>query len=234
MGQELALSDDGFSVAEPIGNRFIIGGMVKYHNHAYTLNKTEPMPLSTILVVLGIITAWVKWWDQQPVEHRVTRDGQLHPVRENLPDQNEELWQVGLNGKADPWKDTRYIHAIDPQTGRDFTIVGDSTGMRIAAGELKSAIRNVRMARPGTVPVIKLGTGTFKSPKFGLVPRPVFEIVEYRGGLDAAPAQIADQSKQPEASSPAEVKTPLVQELNDEIPDFGAKAPDTPKKKRKK
>jgi AAA domain len=55
--------DDGFGVEEPTGNRFIVGGMIKYDKHAYTLNKTTPMPLGTVLVVLNIITAWVKWWD---------------------------------------------------------------------------------------------------------------------------------------------------------------------------
>jgi hypothetical protein len=223
MGQEIALyTDDGFAVAEPTGNRFIIGGIVKYDKHAYTLNKTEPMPLGTVLVVLGVKTAWVQWRDQLPIEHRVTQEGQRHPVRDDLPDQDKNLWQVGLNGKSDPWKDTRYVHAIDPQTGRDYTIVGDSAGLRMAVGELKSAIRNVRIARPGALAVIKLGTGTFKSRKYGLVPRPVFEIVEYRGGLKevSAPVQIADQSKQPE-----EVKAPpLDEEMNDDLPSDGDKS----------
>ena len=236
MGQEIALNtDDGFSVAEPMGNRFIIGGMIKYDKHAYALNKTEPMPLGTVLVVLGVKTAWVQWRDQLPIEHRVTREGQHHPVLDDMPDRDKTKWQSGPDGRlADPWKDTRYVHAIDPQTGQDYTIVGDSNGMRMAVGELKSAIRNVRMARPGALAVIKLGTGTFKSRKFGLVPRPVFEIVEYRGGLKevSAPAQIAEQSKQQTAPPVAEVEKPP---FDDDLPDF-AKAPEieTPKKKRSK
>jgi hypothetical protein len=236
MGQELALNtDDGFSVAEPMGNRFIIGGMIKYDKHAYALNKTEPMPLGTILVVLGVITAWVKWWDQMPVEHRITREGQHHPVLDDMPDRDKTKWQPGPDGRpADPWKDTRYLHLIDPQTGQDFTFVTDSNGGRMAIGELKSAIRNVRMARPGTVAMIKLGTGTFKSRKYGLVPRPVFEIIEYRGGLKevSAPAQIADQKEPPvEAKAP-----PHAEEMNDDLPDCLTETPKAkaPKKKSKK
>jgi hypothetical protein len=220
MGQELALNADGFSVPERVGNNFIIGGMIKYADRVYTLNKTETLPLGTVLVALGIVTAWVKWWDQQPVEHRVTQPGQHHPVREDLGDLDSKKWQRGLNDQpADCWKDSRYLHLIDPQTGRDFTYVGDTTGARIAIGELKSAIRNVRMVRPGAVAVVKLQTGTFKSKRFGLVARPVFEIVEYRGGLEEAPTQIADQSKQPGGFQPSPA-----QELNDEIPSFDTEA----------
>jgi hypothetical protein len=237
MGQELTLNADGFSVPERVGNNFIIGGMIKYHDHVYTLNKTEPMPLGTVLVALNIITAWVKWWDQLPVEHRVTQPGQFHPVRDDLPDQDKKKWQPGLDGQpADPWKDTRYMHLIDPQTGQDFTFVTDTTGGRIAVGELKSAIRNVRMARPGAVAVVKLETGTFKSKRFGLVPRPIFKVVEYRGGLKEVPAQVADQSKPEQALLPTEVKAPsLAQDFNDDLPNF-VKAPkaEAPKAKHKK
>jgi hypothetical protein len=237
MGQELALNaDDGFSVPERAGSNFIIGGMIKYADRVYTLNKTEPLPLGTVLVALSIVTAWVKWWDHLPVEHRVTQPGQHHPVREDLDDLDSKKWQRGLDGQpADCWKDSRYLRLIDPQTGRDFTFATDTTGGLIAIGELKSAIRNVRMARHGAVAVVKLQTGTFKSRRFGLVPRPVFEIVEYRGGLKEVPAQIADQSEPPEELL-SQKKEPLVEvkapslELNDPIPSFSTKAP---KKKNK-
>ena len=150
----------------------------------------------------------------------------MHPRHEDLPDRDKTLWQPGLDGKpADPWKDSRYMHLIDLRTGQDYTFVTDTDGGRMAVGELKNAIRNVRIARPGALAVIKLDTGTFKSRKFGLVPRPVFEIVEYRGGeLKEVPAQLSDQSKPPEQASvvdlPAAEKPTLAQELDDEIPSF--------------
>jgi hypothetical protein len=213
MSQELVTQNEGgFDVAER-SSSFIIGGMIKYHNHAYTLNKTEPLLLGTILMVIRIVTCWVKWWNNLPVEHRVTHSGQLHPRKEDMPDRDESLWQIGIDGKkADPWKDTRYVYIIDPKTGADFTFITDSSGGRQAVGELKSAIRNVHRVRPGAIAVIKLGTGTFKSPKFGLVPRPVFEILEYRGGeMQEAPAQLS----KPTVESPS-----LAQEMNDEIPTY--------------
>ena len=33
-----------------------------------------------------------------------------------------DLWSPGLNGEpADPWKDTRYLHLVNPRTGADLT-----------------------------------------------------------------------------------------------------------------
>jgi hypothetical protein len=227
MSKELVTQNEGgFDVAERSGS-FISGGMIKYHNHVFTLNKTEPMPLGTILLVIRAVTAWVRWWDQRPTEHRVTHSGQVHPQADDMPDRDEALWQLGLNGeRADPWKDTRYVYLIDPQTGRDFTFITDSSGGRQAVGELKSAIRTVHIVRPGAIAVIKLGTGTFKSPKFGLVPRPVFEILEYRGGeQQEAPAQLS----LPMVESPS-----LAEEMNDKIPTFAEADPPKAKVATKK
>jgi hypothetical protein len=250
MSQELVMqNDDGFDVQER-SNNYIIGGMIKYFNHVYTLNKAEPLPPDLILLVLGIVTCWVRWWDHAPTEHRVTYSGQMHPRREDLPDLDKTLWQPGLGDNlADPWKDSRYMHLIDLQTGRDYTFVTDTDGGRMAIGELKSSIRNVRMALPGAMALIKFGTTTFKSKRFGLVPRPLFENAGWRKGLKEVSAQISDQSK-PQATTkealdqfaksadkPAaqtttaqselpliEAKKSLAEELNDSIPDFGEEA----------
>jgi hypothetical protein len=114
------------------------------------LNKTDEMPPDTTLLVRSIVTCWVKWWDNSPVEHRVTHSGQLHPRRDDLPDNDKTLWQPGIDGEkpGDPWADTRYVHLINLQTGQDFTFIADTNGGRMAVGELKSSIRNVRMAHP--------------------------------------------------------------------------------------
>src|SRR6516162_6743757 len=139
MAQELTVQgEDGFDVQERSSN-FIIGGMIKF-NRGYTLNKTEKLPPDITLLVIRIITCWVKWWDNAPLEHRVTHSGQIHPQREDLPDQDETLWQPGLDEEpADPWKDTRYVHLINLQTGADYTFVTDTYGGRMCVGELKSS-----------------------------------------------------------------------------------------------
>jgi hypothetical protein len=238
MAQELTVQgEDGFDVQERSGN-FIIGGMIKYHNHVYTLNKTEPVPPDITLLVIRIITCWVRWWDHAPTEHRVTRSGQLHPQRDDLPDQDETLWQLGLDGKnvADPWKDTRYMHLINLQTGQDYTLVTDTNGGRMAVGELKSSIGNVRRAHPEALPIIKFGDGTFKSKQFGEIPRPVLIIVSWHKGLKEVPAQsdqqlLAPAKEKPDAFAKSAEKpteqivselppVSLAEEMDDAIPNF--------------
>ena len=238
MAQELTIQgEDGFDVQERSGS-FIIGGMIKYHDHVYTLNKAEPVLPDTTLLVIRIITCWVRWWDQAPTEHRVTRSGQLHPQRDDLPDKDKALWQLGLDGKngADPWKDSRYLHLINLQTGQDYTFVTDTYGGRMAVGELNSSIRNVRVAHPSAMPIIKFGDGTFKSRQFGLVPRPAFVIVEWHKGLKEVPAQgdqqlLAPAKEQLDAFAKSAEKpteqivselppVSLAEEMGDQIPDF--------------
>jgi hypothetical protein len=180
--------DDGFAVTEP-RTGFIIGSMVKFVDRDYVADKTEKLPEGITLVALSTVTAWVKWEGGSPVEHRVTHAGQGHPHRDDLPDQNKELWEIDekFTGKPrDPWHDSRYVHLICPKTGRDFTFVTDTYGGRAAVGDLKNAIRNVRHARPGAVPVVKLGW-KMMSTQFGQRPRPVFTITEWRDGGSGEP-----------------------------------------------
>jgi hypothetical protein len=244
MSNELTVQDeDGFDVQERSSN-FIIGGMIKY-NKGYILNKTEEPPPDITLLVRAIITCWVKWENNSPAEHRVTRSGQIHPQREDLPDQDQSFWEIGLDGvkPADPWKDTRYIHLINLQTGQDFTFVTDTWGGRMATGELKSSIRNIRMAHPNAMPIVKLGHSSFMSRRFGEVARPSFVIVGWHQGLKEVPAQSEQQLLAPaqeqlntfaeSAEKPAEQtvselpQASLSEEMNDAIPDFDEDTPET-------
>jgi hypothetical protein len=196
MSNDLVTTDgDGFDVAEP-RTGFITGSLLKFIDRDYFADKTEKLPESTTLVATGTVTAWVKWQDGNP-EHRVTHAGQAHPQRDDLPDQDQSLWEIDekFTGKPrDPWRDARYVYLIDPRTGRDFTFVTDTKGGRAAVGDLKNAIANVRRARPGAVPLVKLAW-KMMSTQFGPRPRPVFEVVEWRGGgsNDEAPRPIPDK-----------------------------------------
>ncbi len=143
--------DDGFSVPENSSGQFIRGQMVKYNDGSYIVDKTEPLP-DEPLVAIDVTTVWVNWEGGKPVEHRVTAAGQIHPQRDELPDQDDSLWSPGVDGNpADPWKDTRYLHLVNPRTGAEYTFVTDSYGGRRGVGNLKSKIMNVRMACPGAV-----------------------------------------------------------------------------------
>ena len=208
---------DGFSVAERAGSNLLVGKTAKFTTDAkYSVDKADTLPDNTTLVAMDITTAWVKWQNGKPVEHRITQPGQVHPDRADLPDQDKTTWERGLNGEpSDPWRDTRYLRLIDPRTGQDYTFVTDTYGGRKAVGGLKSQTSNVRFAYPGAVPLVQLGSTMMKTA-FGLKPRPEFKIVGWRNNGNA-PVQLTHgpQNKPPEQNL-SEIEPPL----NDQIPRF--------------
>jgi hypothetical protein len=184
-------NDDGFAVQEK-NSTTIIGRMLKFTDGQFVMDKTEKLPADTKLVAIAVVTAWVHWRDGKPVEHLVTHPGQAHPEREDLADLDSSKWPRGLSDEPnDPWKDTRYLHLIDPLTGADFTFVTDSWGGRRAVSDLKSQIVNVRRAHPAAVPIVQLGKTPMKT-KFGVKQRPQFGVIGWRGGEAALPVEDDD------------------------------------------
>ena len=222
----MTINEDGFAVDDGNSGNFIVGEMLKYVDGVYYADKTREVPHGTVLVVVGVVTAWVRWRGNKPVEHRVTKLGEPHPVREDLGDLDESTWEVGFDGKgkADPWHDTRYVRLVDPVTGASFTFITDSYGGRRAVGNLKSSIMNVRMAHPNALPVVRLATGTFKSPTYGPRKRPDFVIVDWRRRNGGATVERIDP---PKPSAPQLVKperepepepAPERDDMDDDIP----------------
>jgi hypothetical protein len=213
MSEIIATADDGFSVREKTTGT-IIGKMIKFLDGRYIVDKTETLPADTTLVALGVVTVWVNWVDGKPIDHRVTQPGQQHPERDELPDQDVSLWPPGLNDEpSDPWRDSRYLHLVDPQTGADYTFITDSYGGRRGVGELKSQIANVRSVHPAAVPLVKLGSVPWKT-RYGMKQRPEFKVVGWRGKQDSgAPLQ------QPVERKPTERRAlPAAEPINDSIP----------------
>jgi hypothetical protein len=232
-GDDSAVADDGFAVRENRStNSPIIGKMVKFTNDAkFVFDKTSVLSAEMTLVVVGIWTGWVHWVDGQTVEHRQTRAGQVHPDKEDMPDRDQSLWPMSrfTNGPEDPWKDTRYTHMIDPQTGADYTLVGDTYGMRKGVSELKSQIGNVRTAHPGALPIVQLRSGIMPSKKFGPKPYPVFLVVGWHGrqegaaplqtGQGAAPLQVEQQPAPRRQNDPISSGLPAKNDdMDDDIP----------------
>ena len=184
MSEIAVMNTDGFAVQENSGASMIVGRMLKFIDGRFTVDKTETLPANTTLVAVSAVTVWVHWENNRPVEHRVTQPGQSHPYRDDLPDQDQTRWPLGLNNEpSDPWRDTRYLHLIDPNTGADFTFISDSFGGRRAVGDLKQQIANVRSAHPAAVPLVQLASTMMKT-RFGQKPRPDFKIVGWRGKQD--------------------------------------------------
>jgi hypothetical protein len=178
MPNQIAIRD-GFSVEEKNNsNSLIIGAILKFKDGGYSIDKVYH-PSGGRYGIRDVIFAWVHWDGGKPIEHRITPLGERHPERDELPDQDQEAWPAGFDGKpADPWKDTRYLQIIDLKTGRDLTFITDSYGGHRAIGDLRAQIRNVRAAEPNASPIISLG-GTQMKTRFGMKPRPQFDILEW-------------------------------------------------------
>jgi hypothetical protein len=219
MGQALAIRDDGFAVAERGGTNLIKGILTKFSDSVYRASKTEVVqqaPDGPAFVVVGIVTAWVTWKSGKP-SHKVTHNGQIHPYREDLGDLDQSEWEIGIGGlPSDPHRDTRYVYLVNLRSGKTYTLVGDTIGMRQAVGELKDAIAIVRQARPGALPVVQLATTTMKT-KYGMRPRPSFEIIDWRGDTPTADQfqqQVQQQLEQHVAGGNERSDAPF----DDEIP----------------
>ena len=207
--------DDGFSVLENSRGQFIRGQITKCNDGVYIVDKTQPLP-DEPLVVVGVVTAWRKWGkdengETKPIEHRITAAGQIHPSRDDLPDQDDSLWPLGLDGEpADPWRDTRYLYLVNPRTGADYTFITDSYGGRRGVGSLKSKIMNVRMAHPGAVPVVKATSAPFKT-SYGMKKRPEFEVIGWRNRDGGSMANIPNDPE-PKLVTQLKAKQPAVEE----------------------
>src|SRR5262245_42298642 len=114
---------DGWDAVPERGNDLIRGKILKFKDGLYFLGGLAEPLNGTAVAVLDVAVAWVKWVDGKP-EHRITRPGQRHPNRDELGDNDQDLWPEDRNGKPeDPWKDTRYVYLIDPQTAEEMTFI---------------------------------------------------------------------------------------------------------------
>jgi prophage regulatory protein len=126
------------------------------------------------------------------------------PERETLGDNDQEKWELGLDGKpADPWQHHNYLVLQRGDTGELFTFVTSSDTGRRAVGTLLRHYERMRQSHPDEYPVIRLKLGGFqhKDKQVGWVNTPVFAVVG-RTPRDSA----------------AKPNTSLAGDMQDEIP----------------
>jgi hypothetical protein len=217
MNDNLAVTAGGGWDAVPDRDSGMIHGrIIKFADGYYTISESTEPANGRVLVVAGVVPAWVKWRDGKPVEHRITQSRMPHPEREDLPDLDQNDWPAGLDGQpADPWQDTRYLYLADPQTGEEFTFTTSSWGGRRAIADLRNQIANIRYANQGAIPVIRLDTDKMKT-RFGLKPKPLFTVVAWRGG--AGEVKQVNNNKQIEAPKTESAIEHSRRKMDDEIP----------------
>jgi hypothetical protein len=185
--------NDNFAIAAAHAQSGTISGeRLRFVKGFYLLGRGdgERLPAGKKFEAIDIQAAWVKFLDGQVVDQRI---GYPMPAREDLDDNDEEDWPLGLDGRpADPWANQRYLYLIDPSTGSDYTFVTSSWGGRAAVEGLARAVSIKRTTVPGAVPIIQLDTVFKRSAKYGNVPTPKFTIIGWNGD-DAAPlAEVID------------------------------------------
>ena len=155
------------------------------------------------------LVSWVRFNDGEPP----TRIGGLLyqdfvlPPREQLGDNNEADWPIGLSGKPeDPFKHEQLLVLRRPVTLELATFSTMSKTGRRAVGTVLRHYNRRQASNPGAYPVVRLKPGSYQDRQYGKVLVPNFVVVGMAAGLSA---EVPDTS--------------LKNQLNDQIPfDLGA------------
>jgi hypothetical protein len=133
------------------------------------------------------------------------------------PDRRDKSqWELGLDGQpADPFKDTRYIYLVDPDTALPCTYATWAVTYAEGFINLGDAINRMRGARPAAVAVVELTSRSYKT-KVGPRQKPIFKIVGWRdnNGGETNPAPRIEPPK------PKPAQTAVHPAFDDQIPAY--------------
>jgi hypothetical protein len=207
--------DDGWgAAAAEAGERQIRGTLLKFADWHWTAGKeATPVETGTRLVALATAAMWVRWESGKPAEYRVREPGRRMPVRDELGYDDESEWEAGPSGEAqDPWRNTRLVYLVDPQTAEAFTFSTSSWGGRGAVNDLGDQIVRMRTVRADAVPIVELQAAEMPT-KFGRKSKPVFKVVGWKSADTDKPAPVERRITARQAEQ--EVRKG---EMDDEIP----------------
>ena len=175
-------ADDGWGDAANEGaGRMIKGQILKFSDWRWTSGKeAAPVENGTRLVALATSAAWIRWENKKPVETRIRRPGERMPEREELGHDNEDAWEEGLSGEQiDPWRNTRFVYLVDPDTAEAFTFSTSSWGGRDAVIALGDQIGRMRTVHLDATPIVELRALEMPT-KFGKKSKPLFKVVGWK------------------------------------------------------
>ena len=167
-----------------------VGRLLKYVKGKYEIDGNE-IPLGTefIAYIDQLARAWNRFDDDKLAEQHIIKiaSGQKLPPREELGHQDRAKWEKDSSGKPkDPWCEQWYLPLVRLDNGEVVTYVTGSKGGVGAIGRLC----NVYGRRlDGTLPIVALGTRSYKHKEFGRVETPIFEIVGWEGTPNPNPAK---------------------------------------------
>jgi hypothetical protein len=211
-------TDDGWGdAAAEYNDTLNRGEFLKCPEGFWSVGKEgSALPRDTRLVATSTTAAWVKWSGNRPVESHIRRPGEQLAEREELGDLDESAWEAGPDGRPrDPWQNTRYCYFVNPEAAAVYTYSTSSWSGRSAVSGLGDQIARMRLARPGSLPIVEFDSAPHKT-KFGLKRKPILRIVGWVGGDLSAAAP--DIKRLPSRNGGAPYNPPVVDEMADSIP----------------
>jgi hypothetical protein len=168
----------------------------------------EEVPAGTFVVIYDQIQAgWIKFMGKgNPPERKQGPifDGFVPPNRDMLGEDDEDDWELGLNGQpTDPWQFQVLIPMQHVESGELFVFNTSSKTGRRACDNLIRLCGRMQQTDPDHYPIIKLRVGGFqhRDDRVGWVNAPAFDPV---GKASKADTSMTDTS--------------VSGDLNDEIP----------------
>jgi hypothetical protein len=168
----------------------------------------EEIPLGTQFTVVydQIQVGWMKFNGKgEPPERKMGAlfQGFSPCPRDELGDDDQSLWEVGLSGKpADPWQQ-QILLPLQAEDGELFIFGTTSITGRRAVGRVIDECRKMQRREPNDYPVIKLALASFqhREERIGRVTVPAFVRVGKTG-----------------KTGMAAIDTSIAADMNDEVP----------------
>ena len=168
-----------------------IGRLLKFTKGVYECGDSE-IKIGTEFVahVDQIARGWIKFTGGKLAEQRLFKGGEQPPPRDALGDNDQSTWDdVDNSGKPrDPWFFQWYLPLSSVDDGDTMTFATQSKGGIGAIGKLCSLYG--RRGGRGPLPIIQLGSSSYKNKKYGRIDTPEFPVVRWDDAAAGPVAQI--------------------------------------------
>ena len=163
----------------------------------------ETLEIGTLLVpnMDELKSGFLKWDDGEPVGELMGLVGERKiPTRSDCGDLDHALWPTDQNGdRKDPWQVVNTLPMKDINTSEQYVYTTGSHGGISAIGKLATQYSRQRIHHRDQLPVIKIGTSSYRHKAYGDVAVPTFIIVKWvseaeliSGGTDGGGADLKD------------------------------------------
>jgi hypothetical protein len=192
-------------------HRHFPGDLMKFNKGDYLAGKDgDPLPIGTqfVAVMNSYTRGWQRWENGELTDARLGFyvKGFKPPRRSELGDRDENLWQMGKDGKPrDPWSYINALCLVSPETMKICTFITGTDGGLRAVNDLADD----HGATPsGKYPIVALEADSYMHPDraIGRVKFPVLRIV---GQVDAAPYDRAVAKARGNRAPPTEMPEAL-------------------------